>query len=1062
MVHRMNTMLPSDPETQSVKFIMPPSSGANIIGLAQTAGLDPRLLYEAVIDLSADGLLTANCINLAAGILLKDLGLPRYFFAHIRKTALAQLLQSIASNIRVVNGRVELYGRVAHIDFNLSSGNEAQRVRIATEETRDSMETLLENLISGHRREYYYSPESGYYTYIIRPETVGDFPAEAYNGSRFLFTLAGDFQVTPEPTRKRYERFLRECETAVTPPIEVFNLPETGETRLMFKSDFESPQLPILRKILADRGYTLVRAYWEPYLTKTAVPSSICSIYIKEELNRRDEKILVADLRAYLAFAVSPIKELYTRGILTFREMLFAGNAIDFTHLFIFKESENATDREIMDNLVSKDHQDAFAKRIQDSNKSTYGAGLILQTVRNHPDLVGILYRLFERRFDPQCREKIDEAELLAEWQNFERKISSRFIDFSLGYDIFRFMFKIVACTLKTNFFIDEKRSYSFRFDNRILDPLVFSQFVHGIFFINGHYSCGTHLRAGDIARGGLRLIRVTRSNHAAELDNAVLLNYALGPKAQRIKHKDICESGAKGVVVPHPAYAQYHLDALYDYTEGIMDLILNEDCAIVDYYGRPEMIFFGPDEGTAQLMDAVALRAKERGYRYWRTLTTGKSFGIPHDTYGLLDSGETFALYSAGEKGVELQVDGVSRQTTTDMEAIHAEIGDRIAISGMTTTSVMSAFRTLIDHYGAKEEELSLMITGGPDGDLGANQIQCYKGKICLIIDGGSVLFDPQGLNKEELRKLAMRRNSVPRANSLAYPTDKLGPQGFMVPLKSIEGRTIALPDGTLVEDGALFHRTFLTDPANRKYLKEADIRAFIPCGGFKDTVNQGNVRSFLDNFKELQFIVEGANVFFSDGARRHIATASSIKQIKDTTANKGGVFSSSIAEVLTAFLLGDDYEARLLDDKATRWALIKDVMLLVERYAAEETRMLIRLHEAEPTIPLFDLSQQSSECIFALQGELEKRLDQVLGDDSVVDTVLTHYIPAVLIDRLGLAAIRDILGSPELQPYRNTIVTKKLASMAFYRFGADWQGFLQRFAEDLPATLQAVVVQE
>jgi glutamate dehydrogenase len=1053
----MDTVLESGFELHSVNYPLPPTSGANIIGKAQAAGLDPRVLYEAVIDLSADGLLTANCINLAAGILLKDLGLPRYFFAHIQKPALAQLLQSIASNIRVVDGRVELFGRVAHIDFNLSSGNEAQRVRIATEETRDSMEIVLESLISGHRREYYYSPESGYYTYIIRPETVADFPAEAYNGSRFLFALAGDYDVTPQPTRKRYEKFLQQCEAAVTPPIEVFNLPETGETRLMFKSDFESPQLPALRKILADRGYTLVRAYWEPYLSKTRVPSSICSIYIKEELNRRDEKILVGDLRAFLAFALSPaVKEMYVGGALSLREMLFAGNAIDFTHLFIFKESENATDREIMDNLVNKDHQDAFAKRIQDSNKSTYGATLIAQTVRNHSDLVRLLYRLFERRFDPQSRQKLSLDELEGEWQEFEKKISSRFIDFSLGYDIFRFMFKIVSCTLKTNFFCDEKRSYSFRFDNRILDPLVFSQFVHGIFFVNGHYSCGTHLRAGDIARGGLRLIRVSRANHDAELDNAVLLNYALGPKAQRIKHKDICESGSKGVVVPHPAYAEYGLDALYDYTEGIMDLILMQDEAIVDYYGKPEMVFFGPDEGTAQMMDAVSLRARERGYRFWRTLTTGKSFGIPHDTYGLLESGETFALYSRGEEGVELQIDGSSRLTTTNMAKVHNEIGERIAISGMTTTSVMSAFRTLIGHYGAAEEELNLMITGGPDGDLGANEIQCYKGRICLIIDGGSVLFDPQGLDKKELRMLAMQRHSVPRVNSLGYPREKLGPTGFMVPQR---GRNIGLPDGTVVEDGALFHRTFLVDPANRRYIEQAKIRAFIPCGGFKDTVNQGNVRCFLDNFQELQFIVEGANVFFSDGARRHIATATEIKQIKDTTANKGGVFSSSIAEVLTAFLLGDDYEARLLHDQATRWALIKDIMLLVDRYAKEETAMLIRLHEAQPEIPLFDLSQQSSEYIFTLQAVLEKNLDLVLTDESLIGKVLENYIPAVLVDRLGLAAIQATLDAPELQSYRNTIIAKKLASMAFYRFGADWDGFLKRFSGDMAGALRAIV---
>ena len=177
-------------------------------------------------------------------------------------------------------------------------------------------------------------------------------------------------------------------------------------------------------------------------------------------------------------------------------------------------------------------------------------------------------------------------------------------------------------------------------------------------------------------------------------------------------------------------------------------------------------------------------------------------------------------------------------------------------------------------------------MMTGGPDGDLGANQIQCYKGKICLIIDGGSVLFDPQGLDKEELMKLAFMRNSQPRINSLGFPAEKLSRQGFRVP---IQAGNVTLPDGTLVQDGALFHRNFLSNPDNRKYISQADIRAFIPCGGFKDTIHHGNVRQFLDLFQELQFIVEGANVFFDDGARRHIATHSKIKQIKDTTANKG-----------------------------------------------------------------------------------------------------------------------------------------------------------------------------
>ena len=51
---------------------------------------------------------------------------------------------------------------------------------------------------------------------------------------------------------------------------------------------------------------------------------------------------------------------------------------------------------------------------------------------------------------------------------------------------------------------------------------------------------------------------RIARSNYETELDNAVLLNYALGPKAQRLKHKDICESGSKGVVIPLPPICLY------------------------------------------------------------------------------------------------------------------------------------------------------------------------------------------------------------------------------------------------------------------------------------------------------------------------------------------------------------------------------------------------------------------------------------------------------------------------------------------------------------------------
>jgi glutamate dehydrogenase len=505
-------------------------------------------------------------------------------------------------------------------------------------------------------------------------------------------------------------------------------------------------------------------------------------------------------------------------------------------------------------------------------------------------------------------------------------------------------------------------------------------------------------------------------------------------------------------VVVPNAIYATQGMDALYDYTEGIMDLVLGgED--IVDYYGRPEMIFFGPDEGTAPLMDAVAERCRERGYRHWRTITTGKSIGIPHDTYGLLDSGEIFGLIGNGIAGTDLQIEGTSAAVTTDMNEIYDRIGNRITTSGMTTTGIMGAFRTLVSHYGSREEDLNLMITGGPDGDLGANQIQSYKGRICLIIDGGSILFDPQGLDREALMKIAFMRHTSPRANSRFFP-DKLGPQGFKV---TIDAKNVLLPDGTLVEDGAMFHRGFLSNPENRRFIRQADIRAFIPCGGFKDTINRNNVKDFLAVFQELQFIVEGANVFFDDAARRTIA-ATPIMHIKDTTANKGGVFSSSVAEVLTAFLLQEDYEAALLNDTRTRWALIRDIMTLVDRYARAETQMLIHIHEADPSVPLFELSEKTSEQIFALQRICEQHMDVIQADEDLIWAVLENYIPAILIQRLGKASILNTLRIEELKPYRDAIITKKMASMAFYSFGADWQAFMDRVSADFNDGLRII----
>jgi len=38
---------------------------------------------------------------------------------------------------------------------------------------------------------------------------------------------------------------------------------------------------------------------------------------------------------------------------------------------------------------------------------------------------------------------------------------------------------------------------------------------------------------------------------------------------------------------------------------------------------------------------------------------------------------------------------------------------------------------------------------TGGPDGDLGSNEILVSADKTIGIVDGGGVLYDPDGLSR-------------------------------------------------------------------------------------------------------------------------------------------------------------------------------------------------------------------------------------------------------------------------------------------------------------------------
>lgn len=179
------------------------------------------------------------------------------------------------------------------------------------------------------------------------------------------------------------------------------------------------------------------------------------------------------------------------------------------------------------------------------------------------------------------------------------------------------------------------------------------------------------------------------------------------------MKNKDILESGSKGTILMLPDKNHCAKNAFFKYVDALFDLVLVRD-GVTDLYKKEEIIFLGPDENTADYMDDACLYARDAGYKYWKSFTTGKSVklgGVPHDTYG------------------------------------------------MTTRSVREYVKGIMRKMNLQEENCTKVMTGGPDGDLGSNEIIMSKEKILAVVDGSGVLYDPLGINREYLTKLAKKR---------------------------------------------------------------------------------------------------------------------------------------------------------------------------------------------------------------------------------------------------------------------------------------------------------------
>jgi hypothetical protein len=202
----------------------------------------------------------------------------------------------------------------------------------------------------------------------------------------------------------------------------------------------------------------------------------------------------------------------------------------------------------------------------------------------------------------------------------------------------FRMFITFNHFVLRTNFYHRDKVALCFRLAPGFLNENEYPNKPHAVFFVLGSEFRGFHVRFHDVARGGVRVIR-SRSDveYQRNLPTSFDEAYGLASTQQR-KNKDIPEGGSKGVILLASDHQDKAESAFQKFVDALLDLLLPPK-VVVDYLNHQEILFLGPDEGTADYMNWASAHARSRGATFWKAFTTGKSpsrGGIPHDTYGM------------------------------------------------------------------------------------------------------------------------------------------------------------------------------------------------------------------------------------------------------------------------------------------------------------------------------------------------------------------------------------------------------------------------------------------
>lgn len=665
----------------------------------------------------------------------------------------------------------------------------------------------------------------------------------------------------------------------------------------------------------------------------------------------------------------------------------------------------------------------------------------ITEGLCRHPDLTLLLAEAFKWKFHPSLHDinqytcvrndflkSVDELDTGQEEYDIRRK------------NILRQAMNMIHYTLKTNAYRMNFTALSFRLDPRYMDELPFDrskkfpELPFAIFYIKGMHFFGFHIRFKDLARGGLRTIFTEQKERmTAERNNVFTECYNLA-LTQHLKNKDIPEGGAKGVIFLKPferldleidvyqkeltrlgetpeeitnkiaIFKREHtLEYLYQSQRSFVEnLVMLVNCnpngtlkvhGIIDYWEKPEYLYLGPDENMHDIMiQWIADFSKKYDYKPGSCFISSKpKVGINHKEYGVTSLGvnvylKEFLLY----KGID-----------------------------------------------PEKDPFTIKMAGGPDGDVAGNEIlNLYRyypntAKLVALTDISGTAHDPKGLDLKELKNLFKLGKPI-----CHYPQEKLSNGGFLVN-KNLKKETSALVQHTCCwkkSGGVLLQEWISGSEMNhliRENLNKTKTDVFIPAGGRPRSLNETNIKTFLDETGKptSKTIIEGANLYLTAGARRELEKLGTLV-VRDSSANKTGVICSSF-EVLAGLTLGDE---RFYEHKDI---LVKEILERLRQLAYQEASLMIREHK-ETGAYLTDISAKISERINLFTYQILDHLEKIeLPTDKsspLIQCYLSYCLPFLRehYERELLEEIPDI--------HKKAIIACQIGGQLVYKKGLHW----------------------